>query len=98
VAPVTFLLTVEDRVVDVDALWAVLVAGLTPTGPVGRPGVTLAIACGLRLGLDRPTLAAALLTRLEQRMAHEDARTPEEAEVTLRKLTDELLHGAELQR
>lgn len=93
-----FLLTVDDHTVDVDELWNVLAYGLAPAGPVGRAAVVLAVACGLRLGTERSSLARALVVRIEQRMAKESAITPEEAEVTLRSLIDDLLARAEAGR
>ena len=90
----TFLLPVDEQLVDIDRAWSELVTGLAPETPVGKPSVALALAVGLRLALTYGTLARVLLARLEQRMGQENETPPEAAEETIRELVDLLLARA----
>lgn len=88
----TFLLGVDGQLIDVDALWNHLIGILAPESPVGRPTVTLAIMVGLRLATEHQTLAKALLATLERQLGA--SCTPEQAEVTIRELTDAIIERA----
>ena len=90
----TFVLAIDEQLVDVDRVWSELVTGLAPETPVGKPSVALALAVGMRLAHMYSTLARVLLARLEQRMGQENETPPEAAEETIRELVDLLLARA----
>ena len=91
----TFVLTVDDALVDIDYLWEQLLATLTP--PDTEPALTAcALTVALRLGVDHPGLARVLLARLEREAdTHPEVWiAPEEIEAAFKELLHDIIASA----